>query len=175
FTRVLPGHVIALGIGAMVTVIRALNLGPISGTAKMAEQAMAVAALFLAGIVGGTILFAVLRAMRRGHGATLGLALGIALGVPAMLINLQTSGTAKVGSLARGVWVLGIFVIWGVFLGWSEQRLIGMGETHGASETAPSAEREVERIDRRRFLVRLGGATAAITVAGAIVGELVEA
>ena len=174
-TRVLPGRVIAVGIGTMVTVIRALNLGPISGTAKMAEQAMGVAVLFLTGMVGGAILFAVLRAMRRGHGAALGLALGIALGVPAMLISLQTSGTAHVGSLARGVWVLGIFVLWGVFLGWSEQRLIGMGETNGASDPAPSAEREVERIDRRRFLVRLGGATAAITMAGAIVGELVEA
>lgn len=175
FTRVLPGRVIALGIGAMVTVIRALNLGQIAGTAKMAEQAMAVAGLFLTGIVGGTILFAVLRAMRRGHGAVLGLALGITLGIPAMLISVQTSGTAEVGSLARGVWVLGIFVIWGVFLGWSEQRLIGMGETSGASDTAPSAEQEVEQIDRRRFLVRLGGATAAITVAGAIVGDLAEA
>ena len=41
-TRVLPGSLIAFGIGTMVAVIRALHLGPISGTAKLAEQAMAM-------------------------------------------------------------------------------------------------------------------------------------
>src|SRR5919106_3873966 len=38
-TRVLPGRLIAFGIGTMVSVIRLLNLGPISSTAKAAEQA----------------------------------------------------------------------------------------------------------------------------------------
>jgi hypothetical protein len=33
-TRVLPGRVIAFGIGSMVTMIRALNLGPTAATAK---------------------------------------------------------------------------------------------------------------------------------------------
>jgi len=48
--------------------------------------------------------------------------------------------------------------------------------THAALGLAvPAAEPSVERIDRRRFLVRLSGTTAAITVAGALVGELVEA
>ena len=36
-TRVLPGRIIAFGIGSMVTIIRALNLGPTSTTAKTAE------------------------------------------------------------------------------------------------------------------------------------------
>jgi hypothetical protein len=38
----------------MVAVIRALNLGLISTTAKTAEQAMAIAGLFIAGLVGGS-------------------------------------------------------------------------------------------------------------------------
>src|SRR5512147_2309341 len=67
-TRVLPGRAIAFGIGAMVAVIRALNLGPTSATAKMAEQAMAIIGLFIAGLVGGAILFAILRATRRSYG-----------------------------------------------------------------------------------------------------------
>src|SRR6516165_3147958 len=75
-TRVLPGSLIAFGIGTMVTVIRALNLGPTSETAKLAEQTTAIAGLFVTGVIGGTVLFAILGALRR-YGVALGLALGI--------------------------------------------------------------------------------------------------
>src|SRR6516162_11735593 len=63
-TRVLPGRVIAFGIGTMVSVIRTLSLGPTSDIAKLAEQVMPIGAVFIAGVVGGTILFVVLRAER---------------------------------------------------------------------------------------------------------------
>jgi DMSO/TMAO reductase YedYZ molybdopterin-dependent catalytic subunit len=169
-TRLLPGRLIAFGIGSMVTVIRSLHLGPTATTAKTAEQAMAIAGLFIVVVVGGEILFAILRAMRRDYGVPLGLALGIVLGVPAMLISLQASETASVGPAARAVWVLGVFLVWGAFLGRAEQRLIGIEPT-----AAAVAEPAVERIDRRRFLLRLGGTTAVITVVGAVVGELAEA
>jgi hypothetical protein len=49
-TRVLPGRIIAFGIGSMVAVIRLLHLGPTSTTAKTAEQAMAIAEMFIAGV-----------------------------------------------------------------------------------------------------------------------------
>lgn len=106
--RVLPGRVIAFGIGAMVTVIHTLNLGPTSETAKMAEQAMAIAGLFVTGVVGGLILFRALRAIRGLHAVSSGLVLGIALGVPAMLITLHASQTATVSSGAGVLWVLGL-------------------------------------------------------------------
>ena len=167
-TRVLPGGLIAFGIGTMVTVIRALNLGPTAETAKLAEQTMAVAGLFLTGVIGGAILFAILSALRRGYGIAFGLALGIILGIPIMLISLEASQTASVGPEARAIWVLLAFAVWGAILGSVEQRLIY------AEGTAP-AEASVERVDRRTFLIRLGGATAAITVGGAVVGELAEA
>ncbi len=171
-TRVLPGRVIAFGIGTMVTVIRALNLGPTAETAKTAEQAMAVSGFFITGVIGGVVLFAILRTMRRAHAVSLGLMLGIVLGVPAMLISVYESQTASVGPVARMVWVLGIFLAWGAVLGRAAQRLIGMEAPTGA---AWAPESGVERIDRRRFLIRLGGSAAAITVVGAVVGELSEA
>ncbi len=167
-TRVLPGRLIAFGIGTMVTVIRALNLGPTAETAKLAEQTMAVAGLFLTGVIGGAILFAILGALRRGYGIAFGLALGIILGIPIMLVSVQASQSASVGPEARAIWVLLAFVVWGAVLGSVEQRLIY------AQGTAP-AEASVERVDRRTFLIKVGGATAAITVAGAVVGELAEA
>src|SRR5262249_41340992 len=166
-TRVLPGRLIAFGIGTMVTVIRALNLGPTSETAKLAEQTMAVAGLFFTGVIGGAILFAILGALRRASGIALGLALGIILGIPTMLISVQASQTASVGPEARAIWVLLAFVVWGGVLGRVEQRLMYV------KGTAP-AEASVERVDRRTFLIKVGGATAAITVAGAVVGELAQ-
>jgi DMSO/TMAO reductase YedYZ molybdopterin-dependent catalytic subunit len=169
-TRVLPGRVIAFGIGHMVTLIRVLRLGPTATTAKTAEQAMAIAGLFIVGVVGGFVVFLILRAARRAHGLAVGLALGVVLGVPAMLITLHGSGTTSVGPAAGAVWVLGAFLVWGAVLGRAEQRVIGIEKPTGAATEAP-----VERIDRRRFLIRLGGTAAVITVAGAVVGELAEA
>jgi DMSO/TMAO reductase YedYZ molybdopterin-dependent catalytic subunit len=165
-TRVLPGRLIALGIGTMVSVIRALHLGPTSETAKFAEQSMAIAVLLIAGIVGGTILFVVLRAARKRFGVVSGLVLGIVLGIPAMLVSLHASETASVGPAVAAVWVMGAFLIWGAVLGRTVDRLIGIERTTDAA---------VERVDRRRFLVKLGGTTAVITVAGAVIGELAEA
>jgi len=169
-TRVLPGRIIAFGIGSMVAVIRVLNLGPTSTTAKTAEQAMAIAEMFITGVVGGFIVFLILRSARRVHGFAVGLALGFVLGLPAVLITLCGSETTSVGPWAGAVWVLAAFVVWGAVLGQSEQRLIGSEET-----TSAASDGAVRRIDRRRFLVQLGGTTAVITVAGAVVGKLVEA
>jgi DMSO/TMAO reductase YedYZ molybdopterin-dependent catalytic subunit len=169
-TRVLPGRIIAFGIGSMVAVIRALHLGPTSTTAKTAEQAMAIAEMFIAGVVGGFIVFLILRTARKVHGFAVGLALGVVLGIPAMLITLHGSETTSVGPGAAAGWVLGAFLVWGAVLGHAEQRLIGIENTTGAA-----ADAAVRRIDRRRFLVQFGGTAAVITVAGAVVGELAEA
>jgi DMSO/TMAO reductase YedYZ molybdopterin-dependent catalytic subunit len=168
-TRVLPGGLVAFGVGTMVTVIRALDLGPTAASAKTAEQAMAITGVFIAELVGGVILFFILRARRRGNGLTVGLALGAVLGIPAMLISLHASNTASVGPMASAIWILGAFLVWGVVLGAAEERLIRI-DMEKATDAV--ADRAVQRIDRRRFLITMGGATAVITVGGAAVGEL---
>jgi len=164
-TRVLPGRLIAFGIGTMVSVIRTLNLGPTSDIAKLAEQLMAITIAFIAGVIGGTILFVVLRAEPTRSHVIPGLLLGLVFAVPTMLVSLHGSQTSSVGPVANSVWILGAFLVWGAVLGRSLQRLIDFEQTSSVA---------VARIDRRRFLVRLGGTTAAITVAGAVVGELAE-
>src|SRR5260370_27489337 len=62
-TRILPGQVIAVGIGAMVTVIRALNLGPTASPAKTAEHVIAIAGLLFPGLIAGMLLFSITRAL----------------------------------------------------------------------------------------------------------------
>jgi DMSO/TMAO reductase YedYZ molybdopterin-dependent catalytic subunit len=169
-TRGLPGRLIAFGIDTMVTVIRLLNLGPISSTAKMAEQTMAIAGLLIAGVIAGLIVLLILAARRTTHALTLGLAFGLVMGITAMLISLRASETASVAPATGAVWVLAVFLIWSAALGRAQERLIDLERTRDAGGNGA-----VERIDRRRFLVKLGGATALITVAGAELGELAEA
>jgi DMSO/TMAO reductase YedYZ molybdopterin-dependent catalytic subunit len=167
-TRVLPGPVIGFGIHTMVSIIRALHVGPTSVVAKAAEQAMGVAGLFVTGIVGGTILFGILRALRGRYAYLLGLILGLAVGIPVLLISLHQGRTASVAPAISAGWILADFVIWGLALAWVYR---------GLTPTIPAARVDtttalVERVNRRQFLVRLGGATATITVAGAVVGAL---
>ena len=171
-TRVLPGGVLGFGIGIMVDAIRALHLGPTSETAKTVEHAVAIAGLFVMGIVGGAILFSILRTRRRMHPVFLGLVLGIVVAVPATLISTQASDTATVDPGLRAVWILVVFAAWGAILGRVGQRMIGIENTNSTVKNA--TEPRVERIDRRHFLVKLGGSAAAITVVGALVGELAE-
>jgi DMSO/TMAO reductase YedYZ molybdopterin-dependent catalytic subunit len=170
-TRVLPGPVISFGIHTMVTVIRALGLGPTSVVAKAAEQAMGVAGLFLTGIVGGAVLFGILRVLRGRYAYPLGLALGAALGIPVALISFHLSHTTDTPPAISILWILSASLLWGAAIGWAYRRLLTAGGVR-AAPAEPAAATSAERINRRRFLIRLGGATATITVAGAVVGAL---
>ena len=170
-TRILPGQVIAVGIGAMVTLIRALNLGPTAAAAKTAEHVMAIAGMFFTGLIAGMILFSITRALRGRYARTLGLAMGIVMGVLVGFISHQAGQTASTGAGLSAVWVIGIILLWSATLGWAYQQVLAVAGT----VTKPAAENVVERIDRRHFLVRLGSATAVVTVIGAVVGELSEA
>jgi DMSO/TMAO reductase YedYZ molybdopterin-dependent catalytic subunit len=172
--RVLPGSVLRVGIGTMVAVIRTLQVGPTAETAKTAEQVMAIAGSFVTGVAAGTILLLGLRTVRKLRPGLLGLVLGTVLGVPATLISTHASETASVHPAVGALWVMIAFLTWGAILGRAGQRLIGLeGAAHRAVKSA--TEPRVERIDRRSFLVKLGGGAAAITVVGAAVGELVDA
>src|SRR5262249_6052370 len=156
--RKLPGSVITFGIDAIVTVIRALHLGPTAETAKIAEKTMAIAGLLVTGAIAGAALFALLRALRRNHASLFGVVIGAVVGAPVALISHRVSQSATTGPIISAVWILAAFLIWGAALGWCYWRLSAAGAAGAA------------RDDRRRFLIRLGGATAAITVAGAVIG-----
>jgi DMSO/TMAO reductase YedYZ molybdopterin-dependent catalytic subunit len=154
--RVLPGGMLTFGIDAMVGLIGALSLGPTSTAAKAAEQSLAVIGLLVTGALAGGLLFAVLR--RRTAPATLGpgLLAGAIVGLPVALAVATADVPAPAGPLAGAAWTLAAFLVWGAALGRTFRRL--------SDATA------VSRAERRRFLVRLGGATATLTFVGAGVG-----
>jgi len=157
--RTLPGSVITFGIDAMVRVIRALNLGDTAEAAKTAEKAMAIAGMFITGVVAGAVVFAIARFWRRDRAVLLGLIAGAAMGVPALLISRKVGQTAATGSFINAVWILGAFLALGAALGWAYRKL-------------SVDEDSIARINRRGFLLKLGGATALITIAGAGLGAL---
>lgn len=200
--RALPGAVITFGIDTMVSAIRALGIGDLSQAAKTAEQALAVAGLFVTGIVAGAVLFGVLRRLPVRSGLVAGLVVGALVGIPIALLELRGSATATVAPVAAAIWVLAAFLAWGAALGWCHDRLSrggrearagavvvfggpaapgGSARVGGADEgggafgarVAATLRPELQKLDRRRFLVRLGGASAAITVAGASLGAVV--
>src|SRR5215470_3819308 len=70
--RALPGSVVAFGIDTMVSVIRALHLGPTAETAKILEKTMAIAGLLVTGAISGAALFAFLRAFRGNYSSLFG-------------------------------------------------------------------------------------------------------
>src|SRR5260370_14726111 len=174
-TRLLAGQALAAGTGAMVTVIRALNPGPTAADAKAAEQGMGIAGMFFTGTIAGTILFSIIRALRGRYAYSLGLALGIVMGVAAELISHRVSQTASVGPWLSAVWVLGAVLLWGVTLGWADRQLLAVAGRIAKPAAQPDGGDTRERIDRRRFLVRLGRASAGVAAVGAVVRALSRA
>ncbi len=150
-SRRLPGALLTNGIDTMVGLLRAVNLGRTDTAAKMVEQALAVGLW----IVLGAVVALLVQAFVRGRRSALlpGLVVGGAVGVGALAVRASLGHPLTVGS----AFVVAACEVWGAALG----RLLD--QLH-----APT----VERLGRRRFLIRLGGATAAITVAGATVGAL---
>ena len=164
--RTLPGSVIRFGIDTMVAVIHGLQIGETSSVAKAAEQTMAIGGCLLVGTLAGALVFPILRP-QAGRWQSPGIVLGLLLGVPAAWIAAGVDQPSGAGPIVDAAWVLLAFVVWGLTLTWIQNRLaIPVTTAEG-----PAAA-EAVRIDRRRFLVRVGGATATITVAGAALGGL---
>lgn len=166
--RALPGGVITVGINAMVALIAAFQLGETSGAAKTIEHAMAIAGLALTAALGSAALFAARRGSPPDRGWLPGALLGLLIGLPVALISGSVNFTSPADPLTRAVWIIGLFVGWGVTVQWAWARL--------AAAQAPqsAAADSVTAVDRRTFLVRLGGAAAAITVVGAGLGSLLN-
>lgn len=152
--RVLPGSLLTAGIEGLTAALPALGLS-VSESAKAVEQGLAVIVCAIA-----LLIAAVVWARVAPPGWRAGLVLGAVAGLPLALLDLLASGTP-----AGAAWVAALFLGWGVLAAWAGQRIV---------KPAHDAEVAVDPADRRRFLVRLGGAAAAVTVAGAGLGRVLS-
>ena len=154
----------------MVKAIRAVGSTGTDAAAKLVEQALAVAAMLVAGMLAGALLFAFLRSSKRVRSRPAGLAVGAVAALVVLLVTASLGRPPRVAPAIGAVWTALAFLAWGATLGWAHLRLT---EAAVAPATRDGDGGDaVERVSRRRFIVRLGGAAATITVAGAAVGTL---
>ena len=161
-TRIVPGSVISFSIDSMVKVIRFINPG--SGTAvaaKAVEHSLAVIIFLLAGTVVGLLILSIIARSKKSKFLP-GIILSVTFYLFVLVINISLGRATIINEL----WNLTVFVIWGLTFGWIFAR-IGVIPGVDVKETG-----SVERIDRRKFLIRLGGVSAAFVVTGAVVDAL---
>ncbi len=171
-TSVLPGPVITFGIDTMIDTMRALGID-VADTAKTAEQIMAVFGTFVPGVIGAVVFFAVLNRLKKVPANLIpGLILGLVAGLPMLIISL-TIGFSSINPVLRGLWIMALFLAWGLMLGWTYNYLRVLPEEDAVEEMPEAADKvapTVEQLSRREFLVRVGAGTAAVTVLGTGVG-----
>ncbi len=165
--RVLPGPVITFGIDIIVNIISTFQLGETSSTAKIAEHIMAVGGLIATGTVAAAIFFFIMNQTKtNAKNVTPGLLLGLIVGIPIAIISTSVNFTATTGPVLNTMWIVVAFAVWGAAVGWIYNDLT-------VEETAKT-EASAHVIDRRSFLVKVGGATATITVLGVGLGTLLR-
>lgn len=165
-----PGGMITFVIDQMINVITSLNLGRVDTTAKLIEQSMGILMLLAITIIAGAIFFALMRRAQHRQEWLPGVILGLIVGVALTILSLAGTQVYSADPFASAIWIVGLFILWGYAVIWAYNRLT-YALTSAAPDTPPAVS--IEQIDRRQFLIRLGGATAAITVAGAFVGSMV--
>ncbi len=161
-TRVLPGPLVTFGIDSMVNTLILVGFN-VAQTAKTAERIMAVS-MSLGASLSLVLVYALLRQfvlkeVKLWYGAVVGLVAG--------LVNTAIHASLPFGSTAPAMlgylWIMVVFAAWGLAIEWGISRWEALPGKGAADESAMT----VEQISRREFLIRMGGATAAITVVGA--------
>ncbi len=178
-TRVLPGGLVTLGIDLMIDTMLMVNMS-VADSAKTAEQIIANIQIVVMGAVVGAAYFGA-RSTWGFSGRGSGLVLGALFGLPMIAISVAI-GQSPVSPVIGIVWLAVLYLAWGLSVGYGYERLDHQEEPEPepaqADEETPEAvagakeRREVARIHRRQFLVRLGAATATVTVVGAGVGQM---
>lgn len=174
-SRNLPGPLITFGIDRMVDLIITFNLGETSSAAKTSEQVMGLVAFLSIGILAGGLFFYIQnRAKSEMRTLYPGMILGLIGGLLMTVISSQVNLTATASPLIQIGWILLSFLVWGVAINWiyndldAFRKRITMDEKTGERVT-------VEALDRRQFMIRVGGASAVLTVIGAGLGSILGA
>ncbi len=168
-TRVLPGRVVTFGIDSMIWSLEKVGLS-VADAAKTAERSVAVIQFFVVGVVLAALFFAVygMGASRHARrGAVAGLVLGVLFGLPMAVLGV-TIGQSPVAPAWSVLWLAVLYLAWGWVVAW------GFRRTAPAVAPEVAGTAEARALDRRHFLIRLGTASAVVTVAGAGVAELLR-
>ena len=164
--RVLPGPVVTFGIDLMIDGMLLVGLS-VAAAAKTAEQIAAVLLFFFLGVAVGGIYFAILRFRSLDPRRIFGLVLGLVFGLPMVAVSLPM-GQYTVNPAITGLGLLALFLVWGLGCVPVYRRLA----VNADGLITEDEIRWAKSISRRQFMVRLGAATATITVLGSGIGVL---
>ncbi len=170
-SRVLPGRLVIGSIEAMVKVISFLDLGPLSSTAKLLEQAMGILSLVVVCVVIGALLALGLR-RRSGPAWRLGLLAGLVMLLGFAVIELGLDGFS-IGVLVALVWVAILVIGWSLVVASlltaepapRAESTPAPGSARAAQAAPPAAAGRPSGLSRRAFLARVAGGAAGLTVA----------
>ena len=166
-TPLLPGPLITFGVDFMIDALRTLGFN-VAETAKTAEHIMAVLQFFAAGVVVGTLFFVFFSFRGVRPDLASGVVAGALVGFPMTAVSVAIT-QSTVHPVLIMLWQLTLFLAWGVAIREVYVRT-GPGRALPASDEGQPGT--VQVIDRRQFLIRLGAATATITVASSALGNL---
>jgi len=164
--RVLPGGLVTFGIDTIVSLIEFVAPGETASLAKAAEQTLAVAGALAAGMVVAIILAVTLARVSEGNRSRVTVLVGMALAVAIVLVSRTVNETYDAIALPA-LWVAAVSVSWTWGVGQVAARLATTPAPSGPPASSAPSGSSVSQLDRRRFLIRVGGASAAITVVGA--------
>jgi len=165
--RVLPGPVVTFGIDRMIDALLLLGVS-VADTAKSAERAIAVIQFLGMGAVVGAVFFFTMTVRKTRPDHTAGLVAGALFGLPVAAISIAM-GQSTINPIFTILWLLVVFLGWGLALSRTCDRLLPVEPGRPGEEVSAAS---VEQLSRRQFLIRLGAASAAITVVGTGVGTI---
>src|SRR5260221_3516912 len=162
------GFILSFGIESMRVVTRFFLLGRTATAAKLAEQLMAAGLLFVLVFLSGLVYWLLMRRLAarpsRRRSLISGLILGLVIGLPISAVAISFDRASTVQPIFSVVWLFIVFIVWGAAQGYSYHTLLPKEQL---ADQLSAANLSMQGIDRRTFLIRLGGATALITVIGA--------
>lgn len=167
--KVLPGPLITFGIDLMIDVLLLLGIN-VADAAKTAEQMMAVFGFFVLGTLIGAGFFVYASRVKEKPGIAGGLLSGAFFGLPMIAVSVGF-GTSDLSPAVNILWLVGLFAAWGLLLSWTTGKLYNYEQA--LSEEEPEI-RDVQRLNRRQFLITLGAASASITVVGTGLATFLE-
>lgn len=168
--RILPGGLVTFGIDTIVNTLIGLGYGSdLDTAAKTSEQLLAILIFWGIGIVASGLFFVIMNRIRRPQrDMAPGIIAGLIVALPLIAMSSAVS-LSLTSPMLRFIWFVLAFVGWGIALNYAYETL--RGAPADAKVDLPAT---VEPLDRRRFLITLGGSAAAITVVGAGLAELLK-
>lgn len=170
--RTLPGGLLTFGIDSMVDTLIAIGFGEnLDNAAKTAERTMGLGIFWFIGVLAGLIFFFVLKRMDWREVNNLpGLLLALVLGLSLTFLGLQGNVSATAPFAMQIIWLGLLFIGYGTAFSWAYNELT----FSSVPADSKKSDVQVEGIDRRQFIVRVGGASATLSVIGAGLGVLLN-